>query len=90
VQSGVVYSQTNVVSAMVDNGDGTFTLSFVGTPQAQYYVVRCADPARLTSGWELLPNSTNTAPPPDGVWSVTVTNDASQRFYRSAAVNPAP
>jgi N-acetylmuramoyl-L-alanine amidase len=90
VSTPVVYSQTNTVSAMVDNGDGTFTLSFVGTPQAKYYVVTSTDPGSLTPGWELLPNSTNTAPSPSGVWSVTVTNDTLQRFYRSAAVNPAP
>ena len=90
VQNGVVYSQTNAVCAMVDNGDGTFTLNFVGTPQATYYVVTSTDPGTLMSGWAILSNSTNTAPPPSGVWSVTVTNDTSQRFYRSAAVNPAP
>jgi hypothetical protein len=90
VQSAVVYSQTNAIAAMVDNRDGTITLSFVGTPEAQYYVVTSADPTVLMSGWQLLANSTNTAPSPSGVWSVTVTNDASQRFYRSAAVNPAP
>jgi hypothetical protein len=42
------------------------------------------------SGWTVLPNSTNTAPSPGGIWSVTATNNASQRFYRSAAVDPAP
>jgi hypothetical protein len=90
VTTPVVYSQVNAVSSMVDNGNGTFTLSFVGTPQAEYYVVTSTDPASLAPGWEVLPNSTNTAPSPSGVWSVTVTNDASQRFYRCAAVNPAP
>lgn len=86
----VVYSRTNAISSMVNNGDGTFTLSFVGTPQAQYYVITSDDPASLMSGWQVLPNSTNTAPAPDGVWTTTVTNHAAQRFYRSAAVNPAP
>ena len=90
VTTPVVYSQTNAVSLMVDNGDGTFTLSFVGTPQAKYYVVTSANPGSLMPGWEVLPNSTNTAPSPSGVWSVAVTNDTLQRFYRSAAVNPAP
>jgi hypothetical protein len=90
VQSAVVYSQTNAVASMVDNGDGTFTLNFVGTPQAKYYVVTSTDLAGFIPSGEVLPNSTNTAPSPSGVWSVTVTNDASQKFYRSAAVNPAP
>ena len=75
---------------MVDNGNGTFTLSFVGTPQAKYYVVTSTDPASLVPGWDVLANSTNTAAPLSGVWSVTVTNDAVQRFYRSAALNPTP
>ena len=90
VQSTVVYSQTNTVASMVANGDGTFLLTFTGTPQAQYYVVTSADPTALAPAWAILPNSTNTAPAPSGVWSVTVTNDAAQWFYRSAAVNPAP
>ena len=90
VTATAVYSQTNVVSSIVDNTDGTFTLNFVGTPQAQYYVVTSTEPAALMSAWGVLPNSTNTAPSPSGVWSVMVTNDAAQRFYRPAAVNPAP
>ena len=90
VRSAVVYSQTNAIASLVNNGDGTFTLSFVGTPQAEYYVVTSTDLETVMSGWEVLPNSTNTAPAPSGVWSVTVTNDALQRFYRSAAVNPGP
>jgi N-acetylmuramoyl-L-alanine amidase len=90
VRTAVVFSQTNAVSSMVDNGDDTFTLRFVGTPQARYYVVTSLYPWTPMSGWAILPNSTNIAPPPSGVWSVTVTNDDSQRFYRSAAVNPAP
>ncbi|HEY5480280.1 MAG TPA: hypothetical protein VIL39_02260, partial [Verrucomicrobiae bacterium] len=90
VTTSVVYSQTNAVSSMVNNGDGTFTLNFVGTPQAKYYVVTSPDPWALMSGWTVLPNSTNTAPSPSGIWSVTATNNASQRFYRSAAVHPAP
>ncbi len=90
VPGAVVYSQTNVVASMVDNGNGTFTLSFIGTPQAQYYVVTTTDPAALIPVWQAVPNSTNTAPAPDGAWSITVTNDSTQRFYRSAAVNPCP
>jgi N-acetylmuramoyl-L-alanine amidase len=90
IQSTMTYSQTNRVAAMVDNGDCTFTISFSGTPGAQYYVVTSAEPAGEMSGWMVLANSTNTASSSTGLWSVTVTNDAIQRFYRSAAVNPAP
>ena len=90
VQSAIIYSQTNAVSAIIDNKNETFTLSFVGTPQALYYVVTDVDPGALMPSWGIVPNSTNTAPAPDGVWSITVTNDTAQRFYRAAAVNPAP
>jgi hypothetical protein len=90
VQSSVVLSQTNVVSSMVDNGNGTFTLNFIGTPLAKYYVVSSADPLTSMSIWDILTDTTNTAPPPAGMWSVTVTNNAAQKFYRAAAVNPGP
>ena len=90
VQSTTVYSQTNVVSSIVNNGDGTFTLSFIGTPQAQYYVVASPDAAAPMSNWAPLVGRTNTVTDPNGLWSFTVTNTAAQQFYRSAAVNPAP
>ncbi len=54
VTAGVVYSQTNAVSSMVDHGNGTFTLSFVGTPEAQYYVVTSTDPVALAPAWAAL------------------------------------
>ncbi len=90
VQSATVYSQTNVLSSIVNNGDGTITLSFVGTPQAQYYVVASPDATAAMSSWAPLVGSTNTVTDPNGLWSFTVTNTATQQFYRSAAVNPAP
>jgi hypothetical protein len=89
IQNSLTPGQTNSIVSIADNPDGTFTITFVGTPQTQYYVVTSLDPLALMSSWDVLPNSTNTAPPPDGVWSVTVTNDAAQRFYRSAAITPA-
>ncbi len=85
-----VNSQTNSIVGIADNLNGTFTITFAGTPETQYYVVTSPDLTALMSSWVVLPNSTNTAPSPSGVWSVTVTNDASQRFYRSAAVAPSP
>ena len=90
VQTALVFSQTNVVSSMMDNGNGTFTLNFIGTPQAKYYVVTSGDPLASMSIWDILTDTTNTAPPPAGMWSVTVTNNAAQKFYRAAAVNPGP
>ena len=90
VQSTTVYSQTNVVASIVNNGDGTFTLNLVGTPQAEYYVVGSPDATLPMSSWAPLVGSTNTVTDPNGLWSFTVTNTAAQQFYRSAAVNPAP
>jgi hypothetical protein len=90
VSSGIVYSQTNVIFAIADNGDGTFALTFQGTPQAQYYVVESLDMTGPMNTWTPLDGSTNTAPSPDGQWSLIVTNNASQKFYRLRALNPAP
>jgi hypothetical protein len=84
VNSAVVSSTTNVLSSIVDNGNGTFTLNGFGTPRAQYYVNQSAD---LVS-WTPLSGSTNTASD-NGYWSVIVTNNAIQMFYRSVAINPA-
>jgi len=82
-------SQTNAIVGIADNRDGTFTITFQGTPQAQYYVVSSPDIAPLPI-WTPLPGSTNSAAAGDGLWSVTVTNSSPQRFYRSTAINPCP
>ena len=86
VYSAAIYSTTNAVLSLVNNGDDTFTLNCKGTPGAQYYVVEASS---LTGSWTPLANSTNAAPDPDGLWSFVVSN-AAPAFYRSAAVNPAP
>jgi trimeric autotransporter adhesin len=85
----VTCSQTNSPLAMANNLDGTFTLTFVGTPQAQYYVVATADLAQPGS-WTVVAGSTNTVTNTSGLWQFTVTNSTPQRFYRSAAVAPCP
>jgi hypothetical protein len=90
VKNALVYSQTNRILSMVNNPDGTFTLTLVGTPQADYYIVASADLAMAMSNWTALTASTNTAPTPDGQWPFTVTNDAPTKFYRLKAVSPAP
>ena len=76
------------MSSIVDNGDGTFTLFFVGTPGAQYFVVAASDALAPMTSWLPLWNSTNTVTDASGLWSYTVTNNAAQQFYRSAAMNP--
>ncbi|HQL79778.1 MAG TPA: YDG domain-containing protein, partial [Verrucomicrobiota bacterium] len=90
VQSLVVCSQTNAIVGIADNQDGTFTLTFVGTPQAQYYVVGSGDVVAPMSSWAVLPGSTNTVSDPSGLWQITVTNTAAQQYYRSTAVVPCP
>jgi len=90
VQALVTSSLTNMILSVVDNADGTFTLTFAGTPQAQYYVVAHSDLAAPMSSWAPLAGSTNTVTNTSGLWSHTVTNTGAQQFYRSAAVVPSP
>lgn len=90
VNPAVTLSQTNVVLSATDNYDGTLTLRFQGTPGAEYYVIRTADPATLAGNWTILDGSTNTASASDGSWSVTVTHLQPQEFYRSVAIQPGP
>ena len=83
-------SQTNAIVGIADNRDGTFTITFQGTPQAQYYVVDSADVAAPMSSWTALAGSTNTVTDPGGLWQITITNTAARRYYRSTAVMPCP
>ena len=90
VKALVTCSQTNALLSIVDNLNSTFTMTFVGTPQAQYYVLSSADIAAAMSAWLPVAGSTNTVTDPGGVWQVTVTNTLPTKFYRSAAVAPCP
>jgi hypothetical protein len=83
-------SSTNALLSISDNLDGTFTLKFQGTVQAQYYVVSSADLTVPTTSWPPVAGSTNTVTNLSGLWQITVTNTGAQRFYRSAAVTPCP
>jgi autotransporter-associated beta strand protein len=88
--AAVPCSQTNAIVGIADNHNGTFTISFLGTPQAQYYVAASPDMAAPTSNWVPLAGSTNTVTNGSGQWQLTVTNTASQQYYRSRAVVPCP
>jgi hypothetical protein len=83
-------SQTNAVLATSNNYDGTFTVSFIGTSQAQYYLVTHTNLSAPPNAWVPNPGSTNIVTHSAGLWSFTLTNAGPQRFYRSAAVNPCP
>jgi len=85
-----ICSQTNSLLSITGNLDGTFTLTFAGTPQAEYYVVGSSDVTLPTSSWLPLPGSTNTVTDASGIWRFTVTNTTLQQFYRGAAVRPCP
>ena len=85
----VTCSQTNALLGIEANQDGTFTLTFVGTPQAQYYVMATGD-LSLPTSWTVLAGSTNTVTNSSGVWWCTVSNTALQQFYHPAAIHPCP
>jgi hypothetical protein len=82
-------SQTNAIVGIADNHDGTFTLTFAGTAQSQYYVVAASDMTDPVS-WLPVFGSTNSAGDINGVWTCTVTNTGVQQFYRSVALTPCP
>jgi GH25 family lysozyme M1 (1,4-beta-N-acetylmuramidase) len=81
-------SQTNVLMGISANVDGTFTLTFQGTPQAAYYVV--ANTNLFGGTWAPVSDSTNTVTDNNGLWQITVSNTALQQFYRSVALTPCP
>jgi hypothetical protein len=86
----VTCSQTNALLSLADNLDGTSTLTFVGTPQAEYYLLASPDVAAPMTSWAPVAGSTNTVTDVNGLWQFTLTNTAPQQFYRSTAVVPCP
>ncbi len=82
VHSSAPVSQTNFVAGITENGNGTFTLNFVGTTGASYCVQMATNLAPPVN-WLALAGSTNTVTNLSGLWFCTVTNTGSQRFYRS-------
>jgi autotransporter-associated beta strand protein len=90
VQPLVTCSQTNALLSIADHLDGTFTLTFVGTPQADYFVLANLDATAPMTNWAPVVGSTNTVTNLSGVWRFTVTNTTPQQFYRSTAVAPCP
>jgi len=90
VTNNVIYSQTNIITSVVNNHNGSFTLHFTGTPGAQYYVVATSVIKTHTASWIPVQGTTNvTASSPSGAWSCVVSNPA-PAYYRPVAVNPAP
>ncbi len=86
-------SSTNYILSIVRNATNTFTLTFLGTTNAQYYVSETTNLTATMPNWAVLADSTNTAT--NGLWYYTVTNagvpaDTLNRFFRAGAVNPCP
>jgi hypothetical protein len=86
-------SSTNYVLSIMQEATNTFTLTFVGTTNAQYYLLETTNLAANMTNWAVVADSTNTAT--NGVWYYTVTNagvftNGLNRFFRAGAVNPCP
>jgi autotransporter-associated beta strand protein len=84
----VTCSQTNALLNIAHNFDGTFTLTFVGTPQAEYCVSASPDVAAPMTSWTPVAGSTNTVTNLSGLWQFTVTNTVPRQFYRGTALVP--
>ena len=80
-------SQINYIAQIINCGNGAFTVSFRGSPGAQYYVQTTMDITPPVS-WRALVDSTNLLTNADGSWSYTITNTNAKRFYRSALISP--
>jgi aryl-phospho-beta-D-glucosidase BglC (GH1 family) len=80
-------SPTNRIVGITGMGGGAYSLQFIGTPGVGYYVEAATNlvPPVL---WAPIVGSTNTVAATNGVWSHIVTNNALQRFYRSATLSP--
>jgi hypothetical protein len=90
-------SSTNYILSIVQNAENTFTLAFLGTTNAQYYLLETTNLEANITNWTVLPDSTNAAT--NGVWYYTVTNagvplydpiNGVKRFFRAGSVNPCP
>jgi hypothetical protein len=77
-----VFAETPSVLGIVNNGNGSATVTFAGTPGAEYLVLATTDLASFGS-WVNV--STNTASPA-GQWTYTDSSMMShaQRFFRAA------
>jgi hypothetical protein len=84
---GKALSVNAVISlgGITQNGDGTVTLTFVGTPNQVYHIESATNLTPPVS-WQAVPGSTTNAPT-GGIWQFTDTNAASlpNQFYRSVS-----
>ena len=83
---------TNNILGIVDNQNGTFTLTFAGLPNAQYYAVSSTDVLLPMAQWTVLTDSTNTADA-GGTWTYTTAANPTPppfKVFRAVATNPCP
>ncbi len=88
-------SSTNYVLSLVQTETNTLLFTFLGTTNAQYFVLQGTNLDQTTT-WTVLPDSTNTAL--NGLWGYTLTNSPGKdnptagavRFFRAQAVQPCP
>jgi hypothetical protein len=78
---------TNRVVGFTDEGEGRFTLRFIGTVGSEY-VVQTTTNLSPPIVWDALAGSQHTVTNLDGTWAQTISNDVPRRFYRSAEVLP--
>jgi hypothetical protein len=89
--TGVTPSTTNAVLSVSNNLAGAqMIVENIGTPKAVYYVVTSTNLAAALNTWTPVTGSTNSADASTGKWTFTAPTVGAQRFYRAAAVNPAP
>ena len=82
-------SGTNTILSIVNNGNGTTTLTMLGTPNAQYYLVSQTDVAAALP-WTPVTGSTNFANSGNGQWTFTTASGSGNKNYRSVAVHACP
>ena len=87
----------NFTLDMVQSGANTFTITLMGTTNAQYCLIETTNVTAAMTDWIVLPDSTNIAT--NGVWYYTITNtgtlgndstNPAGKFFRARAVNPCP
>jgi hypothetical protein len=89
-------SSTSYVLSMGQTMGNIFTITLLGTTNAQYYLLTATDLAVPIANWMVVTDSTNTAT--NGVWYYTGTagmsgdnsTNGGMRFFRAKAVNPYP
>jgi hypothetical protein len=80
--------------SMAQSAGQTFTITLLGTTNAQYYLLTTTNLAIPVADWTVLTDSTNTAT--NGVWTYTATDatppdlsrPGTMRFFRAKAVKP--